>query len=118
MERLWMSLLMMVASSSAFFRSALPPNGSSIDADWSSRKMKHPGFLRLISALYMLAPRFRLLRASFDLVRFHFGGLDRLGSQVERLRLPFLHDRHRGGHSLHARRRLRHLHDRGDREGE
>src|SRR6185436_3006741 len=76
MERLWMSLMMMVASSSAFFRSALPPNGSSIDADWSSRKMKHPGFLRLISALYMLAPRFRLLLASFGLAGFDLLGRD------------------------------------------
>src|SRR3954471_14914991 len=73
MERLWMSLLMIVASSSAFRRSLLPPNGSSIEADWSRRKMKHPGFLRLISALYMLAPRFRLLWASFDL---DLGGFD------------------------------------------
>src|SRR5438309_6211160 len=38
--------------------------------------MKHPGFLRLISALYMLAPRFRLFWASFDL---ELGGLDLLG---------------------------------------
>src|SRR6266478_547077 len=61
MERLWISLLMMVDSSSALRRSLLPPNGSSIEADWSRRKMKHPGFFRLISALYVLAPRFRLL---------------------------------------------------------
>src|SRR5438477_3100047 len=38
--------------------------------------MKHPGFLRLISALYMLAPRFRLFGAAFDL---DLGGLDLLG---------------------------------------
>src|SRR5438309_11556586 len=76
MDRLWSSLLMMVASSSALRRSLLPPTGSSIEADWSRRKMKHPGFLRLISALYMLAPRFRLLRASFDL---DLVGLDLLG---------------------------------------
>src|SRR3984893_15762389 len=55
MERLRMSLLMIVVSSSAFRRSLLPPNGSSMEADWSNRKMKHPGFFRLISALYMLA---------------------------------------------------------------
>src|SRR5205085_11159531 len=84
MERLWMSLLMMVDSSSAFRRSLLPPNGSSIEADWSRRKMKHPGFLRLISALYMLAPRFRLLWASFDL---DLGGLDLLGRDQD-LALP------------------------------
>src|ERR1700730_4385493 len=61
MERLWMSLLMIVVSSSAFRRSLLPPNGSSMEADWSNRKMKHPGFFRLISALYMLAPCLRFL---------------------------------------------------------
>src|SRR5882762_6065444 len=61
MERLWMSLLMIVASSSAFRRSLLPPNASSMEADWSKRKMKHPGFFRLISALYMLAPCLRFL---------------------------------------------------------
>src|SRR4051812_39458880 len=65
-DRLWMSLLMMVVSSSALRRSLLPPNGSFIEADWSRRKMKHPGFFRLISALYIIAPRFRLL-AFFDL---------------------------------------------------
>src|SRR5438309_4997523 len=87
MDRLWMSLLMMVASSSAFRRSLLPPNGSSIQADWSKRKMKHPGFLRLISALYMLAPRFRhLLLASFD-----FCGIDLLGRNVDLVASPVLH---------------------------
>src|SRR5437016_14413735 len=89
MDRLWMSLLMMVASSSAFRRSLLPPNGSSIEADWSKRKMKHPGFLRLISALYMLAPRFRhLLLASFD-----FCGFDLLGRDVDLVATPVLHQR-------------------------
>src|SRR6267143_2159827 len=68
MERLWMSLLMIVASSSAFRRSLLPPNGSSMEADWSKRKMKHPGFFRLISALYMLAPCLRFL-ACVDFVQ-------------------------------------------------
>src|SRR5207244_3949257 len=87
MDRLWMSLLMIVASSSAFRRSLLPPNGSSIEADWSKRKMKHPGFLRLISALYMLAPRFRhLLLASFD-----FCGFDLLGRVVDLVATPVLH---------------------------
>src|SRR5256885_5412399 len=87
MDRLWMSLLMIVASSSAFRRSLLPPNGSSIEADWSKRKMKHPGFLRLISALYMLAPRFRhLLLASFDFCRF-----DLLGRDVDLVSTPVLH---------------------------
>src|SRR5215470_2678331 len=79
MDRLWRSLLMMVASSSAFFRSVLPPNGSSIDADWSSRKMKHPGFLRLISALYMLAPFLRLFL--LRLARLDLGGPDHLGGR-------------------------------------
>src|SRR5438045_9749090 len=46
--------------------------------------MKHPGFLRLISALYMLAPRFRLLLASFDL---DLVGLQLLGSDQD-LALP------------------------------
>src|ERR1700674_3099854 len=75
-----MSLLMMVASSSAFRRSMLPPNGSPIEPDWSRRKMKHPGFLRLISALYMLTPRFRPFSASFDL---HFVGFDLPWRNVE-----------------------------------
>src|SRR2546428_8272108 len=80
MDKLWRSLLMIVASSSALFRSPLPPNGSSIEADWSRRKMKHPGFLRLISALYMLAPFLRLL-AFFDL----------LGRHVDLVATPVLH---------------------------
>src|SRR6266404_131190 len=84
MDRLWMSLLMMVASSSALRRSLLPPNGSSIEADWSRRKMKHPGFLRLISALYMLAPLLRLLGA------FDFVGSDLLGRDVDLVATPFL----------------------------
>src|SRR5256714_7949309 len=87
MDRLGIGLLMIVASSSAFRRSLLPPNGSSIEADWSKRKMKHPGFLRLISALYMLAPRFRhLLLASFD-----FCGFDLLGRDVDLVATPVLH---------------------------
>src|SRR6267154_189470 len=87
MERLWMSLLMIVASSSAFRRSLLPPNGSSIEADWSRRKMKHPGFFRLISALYMLAPFLRFLRA------FHSVGFDFLGRDVDLVAAPILHRR-------------------------
>src|SRR5438093_11420977 len=48
-----MSLLSIVASSSAFCLPASPPpNGSSIDSDWSTKNKKHPGFLRLISAWY------------------------------------------------------------------
>src|SRR5258708_3233208 len=58
MERLWMSLLMMVVSSSALRRSLLPPKGSSIEADLSRRKMKHPRFFLFFSALYILAPLF------------------------------------------------------------
>src|ERR1700693_582326 len=122
-DKLWMSLLMMVASSSALRRSLLPPNGSSIEPDWSRRKMKHPGFLRLISALYMLAPRFRLLRASVDLARFDLadlarldhgafhrrgfdlGGFDHRGRDVDRI--P----------SLHACGKRRGLDDRRDRRG-
>src|SRR5712671_4212548 len=88
MDRLWSSLLMMVASSSALRRSLLPPNGSSIEADWSRRKMKQPGFLRLISALYMLAPLLRLLGA------FHFVGFDSLRGDVDLIATPLL--RHRG----------------------
>jgi hypothetical protein len=30
-----------------------PPNGSDIEYDWSIRKRKQPGFLRLISAVYI-----------------------------------------------------------------
>src|SRR6266481_4138296 len=50
-----MSLLSIVASSSAFFLPASPPpNGSSIDSDWSTKNKKQPGFLRLISAWYAM----------------------------------------------------------------
>src|SRR6059036_40274 len=48
-----MSLLSIVASSSAFLLpSSPPPKGSSIDSDWSTKNKKQPGFLRLISAWY------------------------------------------------------------------
>src|SRR2546425_8441831 len=48
-----MSLLSIVASSSAFCLPASPPpKGSSIDSDWSTKNKKQPGFLRLISAWY------------------------------------------------------------------
>src|SRR5712672_1542654 len=104
MERLWMSLLMMVASSSALRRSLLPPKGSSIEADWSRRKMKHPGFLRLISALYMLAPFLRLLGA------FHFVGFDLLGGDVDLVPTTFLHRRE----LLHVRGELLRLQDCGN----
>src|SRR2546430_2324179 len=51
-----MSLLSIVANSSAFFLPASPPpNGSSIDSDWSTKNKKHPGFLRLISAWHAMA---------------------------------------------------------------
>src|SRR5947209_7946048 len=50
-----MSLLSIVASSSAFLLPASPPpKGSSIDSDWSIRNKKQPGFLRLISAWYAM----------------------------------------------------------------
>src|SRR6267378_7706454 len=105
MDRLWMSLLMMVASSSAFRRSLLPPNGSSIEADWSRRKMKQPGFLRLISALYMLAPLLRHLGA------FHFVGFDLLRGDGHLFRTPLLHHR---GTSLRGRGGLVRLQERGN----
>src|SRR3954468_7220074 len=120
-DRLWMSLLMMVVSSSALRRSLLPPNGSSIDADWSRRKMKHPGFLRLISALYMVAPGFRLLRASFDLARFDLadlGGLDRGALHRRRLDPGGFHLRGRDVdrfRRLDLREQRRALDDGGDR---
>src|SRR3954469_4843766 len=60
--------------------------------------MKHPGFLRLISALYMLAPRLRLLQASFDLGGFDLCGLDLLGGDVDLMS------------SLHVRGRRLRLH--------
>src|SRR5207253_4320407 len=104
MDRLWMSLLMIVASSSALRRSLLPPNGSSIEADWSRRKMKHPGFLRLISALYMLAPLLRLLGA------FRSVGFDFLGRYVDLIATPLLHR----GAFLHVRGELLRLQDRGN----
>src|SRR5438093_11926293 len=48
-----MSLLSIVASSSAFCLPASPPpEGSSIDSDWSTKNKKQPGFFRLISAWY------------------------------------------------------------------
>src|SRR5437867_3229566 len=55
MDRLLISLLSIVASSSAFFLPASPPpKGSSIDSDWSTKNKKQPGFLRLISAWYAM----------------------------------------------------------------
>src|SRR5437867_10154118 len=51
-----MSLLSIVASSSAFrLPASPPPKGSSIDSDWSTKNKKQPGFLRLISAWYAMA---------------------------------------------------------------
>src|SRR5919201_836141 len=63
-----MSLLSIVASSSAFRRpSSPPPKGSSIDSDWSIKNTKQPGFLRLISAWYaMVPPTFRIMISLFD----------------------------------------------------
>src|SRR5216117_674334 len=50
-----MSLLSIVASSSASLLPASPPpKGSSIDSDWSIKNKKQPGFLRLISAWYAM----------------------------------------------------------------
>src|SRR5713101_5340734 len=50
-----MSLLSIVASSSAFrLPASPPPKGSSIDSDWSTKNKKQPGFLRLISAWYAM----------------------------------------------------------------
>src|SRR5712672_2234802 len=124
MERLWMSLLMIVASSSAFRRSLLPPNGSSMDADWSKRKMKHPGFFRLNSALYMLAPCLGFL-ACVDLVE---RDVDLVAPPIphQEPAVPPLEDgdlvpaakRHLvsfGGPSLHVHGQLLRLDDRGDR---
>src|SRR6266550_5902202 len=60
MHRLWISLLSIVANSSAFrLPASPPPKGSSIDSDWSTKNKKQPGFLRLISAWYaMVFPHF------------------------------------------------------------
>src|SRR6266516_2625898 len=55
MDRLGISLLSIVASSSAFrLPASPPPKGSSIDSDWSTKNKKQPGFLRLISAWYAM----------------------------------------------------------------
>src|SRR5947207_2872969 len=60
-----MSLLSIVASSSAFrLPASPPPKGSSIDSDWSTKNKKQPGFLRLISAWYaIVSSLFVALRA-------------------------------------------------------
>src|SRR6266700_6685644 len=50
-----MSLLRIVANSSAFrLPASPPPKGSSFDSDWSTKDKKQPGFLRLISAWYAI----------------------------------------------------------------
>src|SRR6266568_4087648 len=69
-----MSLLSIVANSSAFLLPASPPpKGSSIDSDWSTKNKKQPGFLRLISAWYaMVCLHFFL--ASRELRLSHAGG--------------------------------------------
>src|SRR5882762_1989441 len=55
MHRLRISLLSIVASSSAFrLPASPPPKGSSIDSDWSTKNKKQPGLLRLISAWYAM----------------------------------------------------------------
>src|SRR5882672_5099545 len=124
MERLWISLLMIVASSSAFRRSLLPPNGSSMEADWSKRNMKHPGFFRLISALYMLAPCLRFL-ACVDFVERDVDLVSPPIPDQEPAVLP-LEDGDLvpaakrdlvsfGGSSLHVHGQLLRLDDRGDR---
>src|SRR3984893_4191943 len=124
MERLWMSLLMIVVSSSAFRRSLLPPNGSSMEADWSNRKMKHPGFFRLISALYMLAPCLRFLACvdfverDVDLVAPPIPHQEPAVLPLEDGDLVPAAKRHLvsfGGPSLHVHGQLLRLDDRGDR---
>src|SRR6266480_4684529 len=78
MLRLWMSLLSIVASSSAFFLpGSPPPKGSSIDSDWSTKNKKQPGFLRLISAWYsMVYLHFCIMTRSFGaLSRVNFRNL-------------------------------------------
>jgi hypothetical protein len=40
------------ATTSALRTVALPPMGSTMDADWSTRKTKQAGLVRLISAVY------------------------------------------------------------------
>src|SRR5579863_2166470 len=52
MTRSWSVLLTTSATKSALQSEASPPKGLAIDPDWSSRKMKHVGFWRLISAEY------------------------------------------------------------------
>src|SRR5436190_4157488 len=55
-----MSLLSIVASSSAFRLPATPPpKVSSIDSDWSTKNKKQPGFLRLISAWYAMVSSYK-----------------------------------------------------------
>src|SRR2546426_12727347 len=62
------SLLSIVASSSAFrLPASPPPKGSSIDSDWSTKNKKQPGFLRLISAWYaMVFLHFFLHHENYD----------------------------------------------------
>src|SRR5437868_13320115 len=60
MHRLWISLLSIVASSSAFrLPASPPPKPSSIDSDWSTKNKKQPGFLRLISAWYAMVSSYK-----------------------------------------------------------
>src|SRR6266516_739851 len=75
MDRLGISLLSIVVSSSAFLLSASPPpKGSSIDSDWSIKNKKQPGFLRLISAWYaMVSLQFSHRDLALTLTKTLFG---------------------------------------------
>src|SRR3989442_9626778 len=73
-----MSLLSIVASSSAFLLpSSPPPKASSIDSDWSIKNKKQPGVLRLISAWYAMVSlqRFHGERGAVDSVPFSLRSL-------------------------------------------
>src|SRR2546421_4134200 len=82
-----MSLLRIVASSSAFCLPASPPpNGSSIDSDWSTKNKKQPGFLRLISAWYAMVCLHFIFLAPRNLRLSHAKG-HRLESCRDHLRM-------------------------------
>src|SRR5438477_13085834 len=60
MHRLGISLLSIVASSSAFrLPASHAPTVSSIDSDWSTKNKKQPRFLRLISAWYAMVSSYK-----------------------------------------------------------
>src|SRR5438552_12594561 len=73
-----MSLLSIVASSSAFLLPASPPpKASSIDSDWSTKNKKQPGFLRLISAWYaMVSLHFLWHHENYDFFLWHHENYD------------------------------------------